>query len=319
MSAACRFCGAEFSNAQAVRAHLKGCGAYQNRPPRQTPDAAPRQASLGEDSLGALSLGSDRPASGIAPESAFDPVRRLEKEIAAQRLRLQLREVEEAHREMDRRAEATERARQQAEQQEAEAKRDAEREREAARRRAENQSAEQARRQAEDSRRRAERRTIIQDIKNTSMHRWPMSSADRRAQALQDIENALSGLPVDELPEAELIQIADGICSKAQQTERQATQRDFQAALHDLGRVGRRSQLMQHGQDFAARELRGVEGLSAFDQAQIVQRVANALEDVTGDETRDAIESRVEAILEREGLGWEDDEEDEDGDDDDET
>jgi hypothetical protein len=217
---------------------------------------------------------------------------------------------------MDRRAEAAERARQQAEQQEAEAKRNAEREREAARRQAENQGAEQARRQTEDAKRRTERRTIIQDVKNTSMHRWPMSGADRRAQALQDIENALSGLPVDELPEAELIQIADGICSKALATERQAAQREFQVALDDLGRIGRRSKLLQHGQDFAAHELQAVEGLSAFDRAQIVQRVANALEDVTGDETKDAIESRVEAILEREGLGWEDDEDDEEGDDD---
>ncbi|CAN0510001.1 unnamed protein product, partial [Phaeothamnion confervicola] len=117
------------------------------------------------------------------------------------------------------------------------------------------------------------------------------------AQALQDIENALSGLPVEELPGAELNQVADGICSKAHQTERQAAQRELQTALHELGRVGRRSKLLQHGQDFAARELQAVEGLSAFDRAQIVQRVANALDDVTGDETRDDIESRVEAIL----------------------
>lgn len=316
MSAACRFCGAEFSNAQAVRAHLKGCAAYQNRPSRQTADAgASRQPSLGEDSLGAPSLGNDRTGGTSAADQAFDPVRLLEQQIAAQRLRLQLREVEEAHKEMDRRAEAAERARQQAEQQEAEAGRNAEREREAARRQAENQGAEQARRQAEDSKRRAERRTIIQNVKNTSMYRWPMSSADRRAQALQDIENALSGLPVDELPEAELIEIADGICSKAHASERQAAQRELQTALHDLGRIGRRSQLMQHGQDFAARELQAVEGLSAFERAQIVQRVANALEDVTGDETKDAIESRVEAILEREGFGWDDDDDDEDDDD----
>jgi hypothetical protein len=316
MSAACRFCGSEFTNAQAVRAHLKGCAAYQNRPPRQMANTdASRQTSLGEDSLGAPSLGNDRPG-GATSDQAFDPVRRLEQEIAAQRLRLQLREVEEAHKEMDRKAQAAERARQHAEQQEAEARRNAEREREAARRQAENRPAEQARRQAEDSKRHTERRTIIQTIKTTATYRWPMSRADLRAQALQDIENALSGLPVEELPEAELIEIADGICSKAQQTERQAAQRDFQAAMENLGRVARCPRLVQHGQDFAARELQAIEGLSAFDRAQILQRVANALADVTGDENRASIEARVEAILEREGFGWEDDEDDDEGEDD---
>ena len=164
MSASCRFCGAEFSNAQAVRAHLKGCAAYQNRPPREKADRdAPRQASLGSASLGDPSLGNDRNGAPGGSGQDFDPVRRVEQQIIAERRRLELREVEDAHREMDRRTEAAERARQQAEQQEAEARRNAERDRENARLRAENEKAEQARRQVEDTRRRSERRVIIQN------------------------------------------------------------------------------------------------------------------------------------------------------------
>lgn len=313
MSASCRFCGNEFSNAQAVRAHLKGCAAYLNRPPRQTPaEDVSRQHSLGSDSLGEPSLGSDRNGGSGGSDPAFDPVRRVEQQIAAERRRLELREVEEAHREMDRRAEAAQRARQQAEQQEAQARRDAERAREVARRQAEDEQAEQARKQAEAAGRRTERRMIIQNVKNTALSRWPIRNAALRAQALQDMEHALSGLPVDELPEFELIQITDGICSKALKIEQETAQRELQTALDDITRTGRRSQLERHGRDFADRELQAVEELSAFDRAQIVQRVVNALEDITGDETRAAIESRVETLLEREGFGWEDDDEDED-------
>lgn len=315
MSASCRFCGAEFSNAQAVRAHLKGCAPYQSRPARQTPDVgAPRQASLGTDSLGGPSLGNDRNEGADGAGRPFDPVRRLEQQIAAERRRLELREVEELHREMDRRAEAAERARQQSEQQELESRRNSEREREVARRQAEREQAEQAQRQARDAGRRAQCRMIIQKIKTASMHRWQISGADLRAQAFQDIESALSKLPVDELPEAELIEISDGICSKALAVERETAQRKFQTVVDDLSRDGRRSRLEQHGRDFATRELRAVEDLSAFDHARIMRGVADALEDLTGEETRADIEACVEAILEREGLGWDDDDENEDDD-----
>ena len=53
-------------------------------------------------------------------EAGFDPVRQLKKRLAAERLRLQLREVEEAHLELDRRAQAKERDRAQAQDQAAE-------------------------------------------------------------------------------------------------------------------------------------------------------------------------------------------------------
>ncbi|HWA21530.1 MAG TPA: hypothetical protein VG735_03935 [Caulobacterales bacterium] len=307
MSAICRFCGGEFANAQAVRAHLKGCAVYQDRPARQMADVgASRQGSLGEASLGAPSLGKDRAGGAAASDEAFDPVRRLEQEIAAERLRLQLREVKQAHEEMDRRAEAAAQARRQAEQQQAEAQRNAERERETARRQAEHQKAEQTRRQEAETKRRAERRTIIQNVKAAAMQRRWISSADLRAQALQDVETALSSLAVEELPQAELSQIADGICAKIQESERAAALADMQGQLATLTRSTRRTQLAQHGRNFAERELRAVDGLSSFERARIAGRVADALTDLTGDETNAAVEARVEAVLEREGLGWED-------------
>lgn len=45
--ARCNFCGTEFSNRQAVRAHLKGCAAYRARAFQREPiDNAPHKATL---------------------------------------------------------------------------------------------------------------------------------------------------------------------------------------------------------------------------------------------------------------------------------
>jgi hypothetical protein len=93
MSALCKFCGQQYANAQAVRAHLKGCAAYQARPGKpqgQTP-------RLRQDGPGAQSVGDDDDSAVHAErpdqlERPFDPVRQLRQRLEAERLRLQLRE-----------------------------------------------------------------------------------------------------------------------------------------------------------------------------------------------------------------------------------
>src|SRR5215472_4036139 len=113
MSANCRFCGQEFANAQAVRAHLKGCAAYQARPGKSQANPG----SLRQMETADASLGNEAPDIGPtddAPQSErpFDPVHQLKQRLATERIRLQLREVEAAHAELDRRIEAKARERQ---------------------------------------------------------------------------------------------------------------------------------------------------------------------------------------------------------------
>src|ERR1700733_7811616 len=101
----CRFCGQKFSNGQAVRAHLKGCAEYLSRPRKAQPEAL----SLSDGSLGNDSLKAFMPEAPPQADAPFDPVRQLGARLAAERIRLQLREVEEAHAELDRRAQSKKR------------------------------------------------------------------------------------------------------------------------------------------------------------------------------------------------------------------
>src|SRR5713101_5084129 len=99
--AVCRFCQREFVSRQAVRAHLKGCAAYQGTYPRHEPEALVQ----GRPSL----VGSAFTQEAEPEGSVFDPVQQLQKRVAAERLRLKLREVEQAHKELDAREAAKER------------------------------------------------------------------------------------------------------------------------------------------------------------------------------------------------------------------
>jgi hypothetical protein len=85
--------------------------------------------------------------------------------------------------------------------------------------------------------------------------------------------------------------IRDGVYRDAVEAERQSDERSK-----------RRQRLMQHGQEFAARELRDVEGLSFMDIWKIENRVREELASVKGDETMADIEDWVDEILESEGI-----------------
>src|SRR5258708_10236199 len=167
MSATCRFCGKQFANAQAVRAHLKGCAAYRARPGK----ASVTEASLRENERRAMSLGNESLAT-IPTESEdqagkpFNPVHQLGQRLAAERIRLQLREVEDAHSELDRRAESKERERQQQAEQKAMTERMAERDRENAQRLAEDNRREREHRDAVARERTGHRREVIQSVKH---------------------------------------------------------------------------------------------------------------------------------------------------------
>lgn len=320
--ATCKFCGREFDNAQAVRAHLKSCAPYQehraSRPeqesgsPRQPrlrqPD--PRGGSLGRPSADD-SLGSIPPAyPGPSETNGFDPVRQLDQEIAMEQRRIKLRELHDSQDELDRRAKTLEQERQREADREAETKRAAEREQLALRQQAMDAQRLQDERARTKQQREQRRREAIQDTKREVVDHWlPMAfvSSDLRAQILIEIERTLSALPVEDLPMDELVRIAAGVrdrlCDEAKRAEQAARQRTV-----ELNR--RCGQLKQHGMEYAKRELSDVEGLSSLTARSIEQRIARALDDITGDESTDDIEDLVEDILEHEGIGYEDDDDD---------
>ena len=189
--AICRFCGQEFISAQAVRAHLKGCEAYRNRPAKPEAAASLRHASLGSASV----LGNAWQAVDASPGAEFDPVRQLEQRLAAEQLRLKLRELEEAHRELDARARAKAEEQRRASEREAEAVRAGEREREATRLREAQASQERQRQESGQHQLKATRREIIQQVKRETVEHWVDGlwvGAELKAQMLQEIERALA-------------------------------------------------------------------------------------------------------------------------------
>ena len=307
MSVLCRFCGQEWANAQAVRAHLKGCAAYLARRGKSPANAG----SLREDARGDASLDSKAPDTVLAehpdqPEKPFDPVQQLRQRLAAERIKLQLREVEDAHAERDRQAEAKECERQQQAEQRAIAERMAERDRENAQRLAEDKRKERERREAAEQQLRQRRREIIQGVKQQVVEQWVapiFGRSDLKAHALKDIERELTALPVEDLPRAELVLIAEGIRDRhyreAVEVERRSQER-----------AARRQRLIDHGCHYAARELREAEGILLTDSWKIERQVRDELAGVEGDETTDDIEEWVDEILEDEGIVW-DDEDDE--------
>jgi hypothetical protein len=288
--AICRFCQREFISRQAVRAHLKACAAYLGTSPRQEPEAL----VLGRPSLIGNALTQEAEPEG----SAFDPVQQLQKRLAAERVRLKLREVEQAHQELDAREAAKRRQEREGQSRQLEVERAEKREREALRLREE--SAARTRREAEEAkeRLRAKRREIIQEVKRTVVDAWwgRLNASDElQAQIKQAIEAALTPLPVQELPKAELVQIAEGV---RERLYRQAVEAQNAAAA----RAQQKQALQRHGQEYAERELRQTEGLEITERWQIEARVKEELQELTGQESRADIVARVDEILADEGL-----------------
>lgn len=304
MAAICRFCGQEFANDQAVKAHLKTCDAYRNRPkaialPKGNPSGSAMPLGIG---------GNGRPTSDSGAGD-FDLIGKLEKQVAARRLRMTLREMDEAEADLDRKTEAKERERQRIAEQQADGPRRAAQEREAERVRAE--QARLARERHEDARQR--RRDRIQAIKQAALAK-PFSKRpgmpDLSAQVLPAIERALSDLPVDELPDHELMTIAraardrvyrkvETVLDEAETAKREAQSRDWKLAE-------RKNRLIEQGAGFAKRELEAVDDLDALERLRIRLQIERELREITGEEPWADIEDLIDEIFEAEGIGFDD-------------
>jgi hypothetical protein len=155
-----------------------------------------------------------------------------------------------------------------------------------------------------------------------------------------EIERVLSGLSVDELPEWELVQIAEGVRDKhygpvmraqddAQRQEerrrleeQEQAQRDAdQRARGELERQraeDRRSALLEYGVGGAREALQEVEDLDEADRERVLQRVKAALaEELAGEESKRDVAALVNEVLDEELGEAEDDDDGDDVDEDD--
>jgi predicted GNAT family acetyltransferase len=232
----------------------------------------------------------------------------MRRRVSTEKLRYSLREIQQAHGDMDAREEARRAAAAEKATREAEARAAAERERQAARAKAAFDA--YARRTAEEAqeRRKTKRREAIQRVKHKVVDEWWGGigmAATLKAQMLQAIEAELTPLPADELPETELVQVAEGIRDRIYGQAVAAQQ----AAT---ARLQRKQVLQQYGLEYAQKELREIDGLKLSERWRIEALVKDDLESLRGDESRADVRERVEAILDEEGLGMDDEDEDED-------
>jgi len=241
-----------------------------------------------------------------APADDFDPVTKMRQQVAAEKLRLTLREIRQAHGDLDAREEIRRNASSEQQAREAQARAAAEREREAVRMRTALDAA--ARREAEEAkeRRKAARRALIQQVKVKVVDEWWGKigiSSELKAQILQAIESTLAPLAVDGLPQAELLQIAAGVRDRLK-NQAVATQ-NAAAAL-----VQQQKALQQYGLEYARSALRDVEGLDWSERWRIEALIQEELKELTGDESRIEVKAWVDEILE--GEGFEDVDQDDD-------
>ena len=311
MTADCRFCGQKFANKQAVRAHLKGCPIYQAQ---RSASRASGNAALGKALPIGNSLGLAQGDAGSQDTTGFDLVKQLEKQVAAGRLHLTLRELGEANAELDHKTEAKEHEKAHEAEQQAALARSAQEADQLKRTRDEQERREQERREAVSRR----QREIIQEVKREVVTAsltglWLPLTA--KADALQEIERALSRLDVTELPRDELLAIArtarDRVYRAAEQNEREAKNEELLARKRAEELAERKRQLIQRGLAYAKQELEGVEDLSGLERWRIETRIERELQAIDGDEPWSEIEDQVEDILESEGIDdgeFEDDE-----------
>lgn len=293
--ARCQFCGGQFANSQAVRAHLKGCAAYQGKSPRQA--ASPK-------AMPAMPPGDPLESAVDGPQDEFDRVRQMQGQLTAEKLRLRLREVDQAHADLDAREKARRGALAKQEAEEAERRRAADQARGATHLQALADAA--ARRQTEEARAgvKAKRREAIQATKRKAVDGWAHGfglGSELKAEILQAIESALAPLPVEELPAEELVHIAAGVRDRLH-AEALAVEQAASACQQQ------KEALQRYGIEYGQAELAQVEGLDGIERWRIESLIKRELEALEGDESRAEVKDWVDEILDEKGLGFEDEE-----------
>jgi hypothetical protein len=223
--------------------------------------------------------------------------------------------------------------------------------REAARKRAQERSDRQAERETgpflrrvAEERRARHRRALIQSAKDRTIGPWswqhPTIPADVKADALLQIERKLSGLPLEELPRHEIVQIAEGVRDRlfrsvleAQEAARKRARAEEEAGRQakiqeDVShrrevasareRAAAKQRLVERGMSVVDRELRADLDLEPMERERLRRWVQGELEnELNGEESREDVADLVDNILEEEFSGNEADDFDDDLDEDD--
>jgi hypothetical protein len=200
---------------------------------------------------------------------------------------------------------------------------------------------EKRRREEAAAARKQKRRQLIQRVKDQVVGQYRSSGytipAETKARALTDIERELSALALEELPEWELVQLAEGIRDQlygpamraqdeaqrvedqrreeAQEASRRVTEQRANEDRERQQAKARASALVRYGTTFADDALQDVEDLDEPEQQRILQRVELDLEQqLTGGESKRDVQGRVDQILDEE-LGEVEDGDEDEGDD----
>jgi len=246
-----------------------------------------------------------------ADKTGFDPARHVEQQVRAEEARLRLREIQGAHRELDDR-EQTRAAREHEQRESAE---QARRDEIAVRERARLEAEDKRRREAAEAARQRRRRELVQWAKDalvSSSVGLVEIPEEVRAEARQGIERALGGMPLEELPQGEIRELAEGVWRRVtrpivqaaeeakrreeeqRRREREERQRAWEA---EAQRARARGAAIERGKAYAEAELRG-QGLGWSDEWAIMREVETALErQVAGKESQAELEKIVDGVL----------------------
>ncbi len=305
--ARCAFCHKKFLSKQSVRAHLRHCETYKNR---ETQGRLP----IGK----AAFIGRHLPKA--EKETGFDPAVHARQQVEQEEARLRLRQLQAAHLELD----MKEADRQRRERQEAEAAATRARDEASARERARLEVQERKQKEEAEADRQRRRREIFQEVKDRVIRRWwrirYTIPSEVQAQALKEIEQELSALAVEELPETELIEIAEGVRDRLyrpvmaaqdeaqgreEERERQERARALEESMAKLQETAKsirldreKDELIGYADRFASEELdeRGIR--PGFERYAILEKVKDELRKrLTGVEDKSDTEDLVEAIL----------------------
>jgi hypothetical protein len=147
------------------------------------------------------------------------------------------------------------------------------------------------------------RREIIQRVKRQAISKLYLFGSEGQAveaKIIIAIEREFALLPVNELPEDELLVIALNICDGYVREDRDAQQRKTQQATL-------RRDLIREGRDSLFRQLMSVDDLEFGDKLRIERRVHAELERLSGTESLEDVEDLIDDILASEGIEWDDD------------
>jgi hypothetical protein len=171
-------------------------------------------------------------------------------------------------------------------------------ERELARLRAQHEAAERERREAAERELKQRRREIVQRVKDGVVEGWSSWGytipPEAKARVLAEIEKELSGLPIEDLPESELMTIAEGIRDRIYQPLIQAQDRQRK-------QEERRAELIKLGVSYASRELQQEPDLDGWTHLEIEQKLKGTLErDIQGTESEGDVKASVDEFLDDE-------------------